>query len=83
MDFIEVVVFFVVGGGRVFMYIDGEGGVFFSVEWEFGVFFFLLSRFILRILNVSIDVLIVNGWVKGRWDVGVLEGREELGGRKK
>lgn len=65
------------------MHTDGEGGAPSPAEWELGAPFPLSPRPILRTLNVSTDALTANGWVKGRWDAGVLEGREESGGRKK
>lgn len=43
----------------------------------------LSPRPILRTLNVSADALTANVRVKGRWNAGVLEGREESGGREK
>lgn len=64
----------------------GEGGPPYSRSmalWEFCAPFPLSPRAILRTLNVSADALTANVRVKGRWSAGVLEGREESGGRKK
>lgn len=51
--------------------------------WEPCAPFPLSLRPILRTLNVSADALTANVRVKGRWNAGVLEGREKSGGRKK
>lgn len=50
--------------------------------WELCAPFSLSLRPILRTLNVSADALTANVRVKGRWNAGVLEGKEKSGGRK-
>ena len=49
--------------------------------WELCAPFSLSLRPILRTLNVSTDALTANVRVKGRWNAGVLEGKEKSEGR--
>lgn len=51
--------------------------------WEPCAPFPLSPRPILRALSVSADALTADVRVKGRWNAGVLKGREKSGGRKK